>query len=145
MERVRLALVAALMVPLAPALPFVAEHVHALAGDPVVTVTVSPAAPVAGDLVTFHTCVDQAGYVPGGQKITRTNRSTRSTINWANSSVIPRTFVDPCWDFTYQTGASDASTSSYYTFSACVVVSPARLPRQVCGAGYFSVAAPTAP
>jgi len=79
MKRVRLALIAALMVPVAPALPFVAEHVHALAGDPVVTVTVSPAAPVAGDLVTFHTCVDQAGYVPGGQKITRTNRSTRST------------------------------------------------------------------
>lgn len=114
----------------------------ALPTDPVVSVTVSPAAPVGGDVVTFHTCVSLPGFELGAAKIVKTNTRTFATINWANSSVLPRTFVDPCFDYTYQTRASEASATSRYTFSVCTPVSSAYNPRLVCGAGVYFVAAP---
>lgn len=130
-----------LLIPLAlvAALFAVPTSAHAVAGDPVVTVVASPAEVVAGETITFTVTIDQPGFAPtnGSQKVTYTNPSTHKTSNVANYTVIPLTYADGVWTFTYTPRASEVGR--FEVFSVTVPVSAARIPRTVTGAAGFSV------
>lgn len=115
---------------------------HAYAGDPIVTVVTTPTIAVAGQPVTFTLTIDQAGYAPtnGTQKITWFNPRTFATVNVANYLVIPETYADGVWTFTYVPGYGEVGRVE--TFSVKVPVSAARIPRTVLGQVSFNVVAP---
>jgi hypothetical protein len=116
---------------------FAASTVTAAGGDPVVSVTTTAPA-LVGSPVTLIVTIDQDGFAPlnGSQKITYTNPVTFATVNVANYTVIPVTYANGVWTYTYTPRPSEAGRVE--TFSVRVPVSTARIPRYVTGAVRFA-------
>lgn len=120
-----------------------AQHVAAAPAAPAITTSTDPTLAVVCDakvLVgrTLHctVTVSQLGYTPGGQRITYRRCTTCTTINVANSSVIPMTAVRPrVWAFRYVVTADEKGRFEVFSVStACT-----RLGCRVRGSAGFTV------
>lgn len=131
--RTRILVIAAVIFGLIGVGAIAEQHVSAL-GDPVETVICDTTVTVGTPLHCTVT-IDQPGFAPSNQKITYRNPRTGSTINVANSSVIPATFDGTTWSYTYTPSLGEVGRFEVFS----VQTSCTRLGCRVTGSAGFTV------